>query len=302
MSANANVIAGLESLERPRRRRRLDAAREVIRFAPSWVTYVVMVTWFVLIAAPIVWLIVTSLRTPDEYRQSSLGWPGEWAFSNYAEAWETANFSVYVPNTIIYTLSIVACVVVLASMAGYGLARFKFRGRGFVLIGLLIALAIPFNAIMFSVYDIVDFLGLLGTRIGVIIPAVALSLPFGTFYMRAFFTNIPDAISEAAKIDGAGEIAIFFRIMLPLASPGIATLAVFAGVWSWGMYLEPLLLASSSSLRTVALGLGFFTTEYGGSNQPLIAAAVVTIIVPLILVSIALQRRFVEGMTAGAVK
>ncbi|WOF22384.1 carbohydrate ABC transporter permease [Microbacterium betulae] len=289
------------SAENLRRARIWNPSKETVRFAPAWVSYIVMVTWFVVIAAPLVWLVVTSLRRTESYRASTLGWP-EWAFSNFAEAWRTANFSVAVPNSIVYTLSIVACVVVLASMAGYGLARYRFPGRAIMLGALVVALTIPFSSIMFGVYDVVDALGLLGTRLGVILPAVALALPFATFYMRAFFLGIPEAISEAARIDGAGEITVFVRVMLPLASPGIATLAVFSGVWSWAMYLEPLLLANSASLRPVALGLSFFTAEYGGSNQPLIAAAAVIIVLPLVILSILLQRRFVEGMTAGAVK
>lgn len=290
-----------ERIERRRRRSRWKPDREVVRFAPSWVSYVAMVAWFLIIALPIVWLVVTSLRSSESYRASTVGWP-EWEFSNYIDAWETANFSVAVPNSIIYTVSIVAGVVVLACLGGYALARYRFPGRLVMLAGLVIAMTIPFSSIMFGVYDVVDALGLLGNRLGVILPAIALFLPFSIFYMRSFFLGIPEAIGEAARIDGAGELTVFIRVMMPLASPGVATLCVFTGVWSWAMYLEPLLLASSSSLRPVALGLSFFTTEYGGTNQPLIAAAAVIIVLPLVILSIVLQRRFVEGMTAGAVK
>lgn len=283
-------------------RRRPGLAQERFRFAPAGLTYVVMIGWFLVIAAPIVWLVLTSLRSQQEYRRSSIGFPSSPVWSNYAEAWRIANFEVYLPNSVLYTGSVVISLAILASLAGYGLARFDFPSRSAIIIGFLVALAIPFHAIMFGVYDLVDKLGLLGTRVGIILPATALSLPFATFYMRAFFTNIPDEISEAARLDGAGEITIFVRIMLPLARPGLLTLAVFTGVWSWAMYLEPLLLAPTNSLRTVALGLSFFTTEYGGTNQPLVAAAVVIIVVPMIVLSILLQRRFIEGITAGAGK
>lgn len=285
----------------PRRRSRVDLSRESVRFAPLWVSYLVMIIFFVLIAAPIVWLAVTALRTTEAYQVSPLGWPS-WQFHNFVEAWQIANFSTYVPNSIIYTGSIVLVILVLASAAGYGLARFRFPGRPAMLVALVIALTIPFTSVMFSVYDVINALGLLDTRLAIILVAVSLTLPFATFYMRTFFLGIPESLSEAARIDGAGEIALFFRVMLPLARPGLATLAVFSGVWSWGMYIEPLLLATSDDLRTVSLGMAFFTGEYSGSNQPLIAAAVFTIVAPLIVVSIALQRRFVEGTTAGAVK
>jgi ABC-type glycerol-3-phosphate transport system permease component len=283
------------------RPRRMDLSRESVRFAPLWISYVVMVVFFVIIAAPIVWLAVTALRTTDEYQHNPLGWP-TWHFGNFREAWQTANFTTYVPNSLIYTASIVVLVLVLASAAGYGLARFRFPGRTAMLLGLVVALTIPFTSVMFSVYDVINYLHLLNTRVAIILVAVSLTLPFATFYMRTFFLNIPEELSEAARMDGAGEIAVFFRVMLPLARPGLSTLAVFTGVWTWGMYLEPLLLATDDSLRTVSLGLSFFTGEYSGSNQPLIAAAIVIIVLPLIVVSILLQRRFVEGMTAGAVK
>jgi raffinose/stachyose/melibiose transport system permease protein len=285
----------------PRRRSRGDLSRESVRFAPLWVSYVVMVAFFVIITAPIAWLAITALRTSEDYQNSPLGWP-TWQFHNFVEAWQVANFSTYVPNSVIYTASIVVVILVLASAAGYGLARFRFPGRPAMMIALVVALTIPFTSVMFSVYDVINALGLLNTRLAIILVAVSLTLPFATFYMRTFFLGIPESLSEAARIDGAGEIALFLRVMLPLARPGLATLAVFSGVWSWGMYIEPLLLATSDDLRTVSLGMAFFTGEYSGSNQPLIAAAVFTIVAPLIVVSIVLQRRFVEGTTAGAVK
>jgi ABC-type glycerol-3-phosphate transport system permease component len=286
---------------KPLKRRHIDLSRESIRFAPLWLSYLVMVVFFILIAAPLLWLLVTALRTIPEYQASPLGLP-TWHFENFVDAWNTANFSTYFPNSIIYTASIVFAVLVLASAAGYGLARFRFPGRLAMMIGLVIALTIPFTSVMFSVYDVVQTLGLVNTRLAIILVSTALTLPFATFYMRTFFLNIPEELAEAARIDGAGELALFFRVMLPLARPGLATLAVFTGVWTWGMYLEPLLLATSDELRTVSLGLSFFTGEYSGSNEPLIAAAVVIILLPLIVVSVLLQRQFVEGMTAGAVK
>jgi ABC-type glycerol-3-phosphate transport system permease component len=260
-----------------------------------------MVGVFLIIAAPVAWLVVTSLRTRMEYIRDPLGLPS-WAFDNYVEAWNVAHFSTYVPNSFIYMISVVLITLVLASAAGYGLARFQFPGRPFLIISLVIALTIPFSSVMFSVYDVVHALGLINTRQAIIIVAVAMGLPFATFYMRAFFTEIPAELSEAARLDGAGELSVFFRVMLPLARPGLATLAVFSGVWAWTMWIEPLLLATSDQYRSVSLGLSFFTSEFAGANQPMIAAGILIIIGPLIVVSIVVQRRFVDGMTAGALK
>jgi raffinose/stachyose/melibiose transport system permease protein len=294
------LAADEPTAQRPVKRRR-SLSRESVRFAPTWVTYVVMVTAFVLIAFPVLWLVVTSLRTREEYIDSPLGWPS-WAFQNFVDAWNTAHFSTYVPNSLIYMASVVAITLVVASAAGYGLARFRFPGRAALIISLVIALTIPFSSIMFSVYDVVYALGLLNTRFGIIIVAVAMGLPFATFYMRAFFVGIPEELSEAARLDGASEMGVFFRVMLPLARPGLVTLAVFSGLWAWSMYIEPLLLATTDDLRSVALGLSFFTSEYAGANQPMIAAGIVIIVAPLVVVSVLVQRRFVEGMTAGAIK
>jgi len=272
-----------------------------VRFAPIWVTYLVMVGMFLIIAFPIVWLVITSLRTREEYIESPLGWPS-WAFQNFVDAWNTAHFSTYVPNSLIYMVSVVLITLVLASAAGYGLARFRFPGRPALVVSLVIALTIPFSSIMFSVYDVVDALGMLNTRFAIVIVAVAMGLPFATFYMRAFFVGIPEEISEAARLDGASEMGVFFRVILPLARPGFSTLAVFSGLWAWSMYIEPLMLATTDELRSVALGLAFFSSEYAGANQPMIAAGIVIIVAPLVVVSIIVQRRFVEGMTAGAIK
>lgn len=283
-------------------RRVKSMSQERFRFAPRGVSYVLMIGWFVLIVAPLFWLTLTSLRSVEEYRDSSIGFPASPRWENYAEAWERANFAVYVPNSAIYTVSIVLGTLVFASLAGYGFAKFQFRGRTLILSLYVLALTIPFTATMFSVYDLTDAMGLLGTRAGVIIPTIAGGMAFSTLYMRAFFQGIPQAVTDAAKVDGAGELAIFLRIMVPLARPGLSTLAVFQGIWSWCMYLQPLLLAAKSELRTVALGLDFLTGEYGGTNQPLVAAAIVIIVGPLVVVSILLQRKFVEGMTIGSVK
>ncbi len=284
-----------------RRGRPRELSRDTIRFAPTWLSYGLMIVFFLLITLPLLWIAMTALRSPEAYAQNPVG-GFEWRFSNFADAWNTANFSSYVPNSLIYTGSVVVLVVAIASAAGYGLARFRFPGRLAMMLSLVVALTVPFSSIMFSVYDVVQFFGLINTRAGIVVVAVAMTLPFATFYMRTFFLGIPDELAEAARIDGAGELTVFFRVMLPLARPGLATLAVFSGVWTWGMYIEPLLLATSDDLRTVSLGLSFFTTEFGGSNAPLICAAIVTIVAPLIVVSVLLQRRFVEGMTNGAIK
>ncbi|MCV2395127.1 carbohydrate ABC transporter permease [Actinotalea sp. M2MS4P-6] len=276
-------------------------SRESVRFAPTWVTYVVMIGMFLIISFPIVWLLITSLRTRQEYIEDPLGWPS-WAFSNFVDAWNTAHFSTYVPNSLIYMVSVVLVTLVLASAAGYGLARFDFPGRPALIVSFVIALTIPFSSIMFSVYDVVAGFGLLNTRVAIVTVAVAMGLPFATFYMRAFFVGIPEELSEAARLDGASELGVFFRVMLPLARPGLLTLSVFSGLWAWSMYIEPLLLATTDQLRSVSLGLAFFSSEYAGANQPMIAAGIIIIVAPLVVVSVAVQRHFVDGMTAGAIK
>lgn len=277
-------------------------ARRGLRFDLNEVLrYLVLVPILATFVVPILWYATMALKTRAELATNPLGWPAKPQWGNVEQAWNTGRFSIYLPNTVFYAVVIVASVCALSCLSGYALSRLKFPGRLVVLTFVLMGLAVPFQSLMIPIYYLMRDLGLLGTRWGLILPVVAMALPFGTFMMSAFFRGIPEELADAARIDGASEWQVFRMIMLPLARPGLVTLAIFQFIWSWNLFLPALVLAQRDELRPVSLGLLLFTGRYA-SDRGLIAAAIMITILPVIVIYFFAQRRLIEGITAGAMK
>lgn len=192
-------------------------------------------------------------------------------------------------------------VVALSALAGYGIARFRFPGRVLAFGAILLGLTIPFQSVMIPLYYQLLGMGLLGTYWAVILPGIAFGLPFGVFLMAAFFEDLPKELHEAGRVDGCGELRIFWSVMLPLAKPAVSTLVVFQFMRSWNEFLMPLLYLQDESKRPIPLGLMFFQGTYT-RDIGLIAAGVTLATIPVIVVYLLFQRQFVRGLTAGAVK
>lgn len=263
--------------------------------------YVVLVLFVLLFIGPIAWIAFLSVKTKAEFAVNPLGLPLEPQWGNFIQAWDQGRFSVYLPNTVIYAVAVVIGVGTLACLAGYGLAKLPFPGRGLIFNLFMIGLTLPFLSIMIPLFYIARDLQILGTRWGLILPAVGIGLPFSIFIMRAFFLSIPSELADAARVDGCSEWGVFARVMLPLAWPGLATVAVFEFLNTWSAYLMPLILVQREELRPVALALPLFQSRYSAEIQLIAAASIITILPPIIIYLL-LQRRFVEGVTAGALK
>jgi len=236
-----------------------------------------------------------------EIARNPFGLPLRPEWGNLVRTWNEGRYSIYLPNTVIYAVSIVAGTCAVSCLAGYALGRIRFPGHNMVFVGMLIGLMVPFQSLMIPMYYLARDLQILGTRWGLILPMIALEVSFGTFLMRAFFRGLPEELADAARIDGCTEWGVFRRVMLPLASPGVMTLAVFTFVRTWSAFLQPLVLVQRDELRPVSLALLFFTGRFG-VDRGMRAAAVMLTIVPVLLVYILLQRRFIDGVTAGALK
>ncbi len=154
---------------------------------------------------------------------------------------------------------------------------------------------------MIPLFYILKDIGFLGTYWAMIVPSIALGLPFGIFLMRAYFAGLPQELADAAEIDGCSELGVFWRIMLPLAGPAVSTLAVLNFMGAWNSFLLPLIYMQRESLRPLVLGLMFFKSQYS-QNYPLTMAGATIVMLPIIIVYLILQRKFIEGLTAGAVK
>jgi ABC-type glycerol-3-phosphate transport system permease component len=263
--------------------------------------HAVLIYFAVLSFYPILVMWFTALRPKNEVMRNPFGLPTSLYLDNLTEAWTRGRFGNYFLNSVIITVPSVVGVVVLSALAGYGIARFRFRGRTTVFYLILLGLTVPFQSVMIPLYYQLLAMGLLGSYLAVILPLIAFGLPFGVFLMQSFFEDLPNELHEAGRADGCSELRIFWSIMLPLARPALSTLIVFQFMRSWNEFLMPLLYLQREELRPIPLGLMFFQGAYN-RDIGLIAAGVSLATIPVILVYLIFQRQFVRGLTAGAVK
>jgi raffinose/stachyose/melibiose transport system permease protein len=277
------------------------AVRPLSSRAAVWGRHAVLVFFAVLSFYPILVMWFTALRPMNESMRDPFGLPSSLYLENLTTAWTRGRFGNYFLNSVIITVPSVIGVVVLSALAGYGIARFRFRGRMLIFYLILLGLTVPFQSVMIPLYYQLLAMGLLSTYLAVILPSIAFGLPFGVFLMQSFFEDLPQELHEAGRADGCGELRIFWSIMLPLAKPALSTLIVFQFMRTWNEFLMPLLYLQREELRPIPLGLMFFQGAYT-RDIGLIAAGVTLATIPVIVVYLIFQRQFVRGLTAGAVK
>lgn len=244
---------------------------------------------------------VSAALAPQGASPPGLSVPRHPQWHNFVDAWSVANMAALLRSSVLIVLGVVPVSVALATAAGYSLAQLRPPG-GRLLAGLfLLGLTLPFEALITPLYYDIQGLGLLGSRLAVILPLIGLLMPFGVFWMRAHFTDIETALTEAARLDGASDWQIFRRINLPLAKPAVAALTILFFLATWNQYLLPLVLVDDPTKRTVAGGLGAFQGQYG-TDTALLCAGSLIIIAPSLVVFLAFQRSFVKALLAGAFK
>jgi raffinose/stachyose/melibiose transport system permease protein len=249
---------------------------------------------------PLLSLFTTAL-SPQGSLPAGLTWPTNPQWQNFADAWTAANFLALLGSSCLIVLGVVPIALAMVTLAGYALAQFRVPG-GKIIYGLfLLGLTLPFESLITPLYFDIRDLGLLGSRLAVIIPEIALLLPFGVFWMRSQFLNTEPALTEAARVDGANRWQTFTRIHLPLATPAWSALAILYFLATWNQYLLPLVLIDDPTKRTMAGGLGAFQGQYGDNIQLLCAGSLI-IIAPSLLVFLIFQRSFVRALLTGAVK
>ncbi len=265
------------------------------------VVYLVLTVFLVYSLVPLVWVWVTALKSGMEVFYNPIGLPKTWRFDNLLQAWTVGKFNIFFFNSLFIAIIVVVLVVGCSALAGYAFARINFWGN-LVLFGVLLAgLAMPVQAILIPLYHLLRDMHLIDTRWAVILAELALGLPFGTFLMRAFFKDLPNELVDAARIDGCGTFGIFIRIMLPLSKPALLTLCVFQFMGSWKDFILPLTILHTENLRTMPLGVMYYRSRYF-MDYGMMAAGVMIMSLPIIIVYIWLQREFIRGLTAGAVK
>ena len=263
--------------------------------------YGLLILFLLIFLVPFLWIWSSALKTSIEIARDPFALPSSFRWENLEKAWTVGRFDRYIWNSVIYCVAIVGGVVALSCFAGYALALLPIPGRNVFMVTFLLGLMVPFQSVMIPLYYLLQDFHLLGTYFAFIIPGIALRLPFGIFLMRGFFRGLPMEIADAARIDGANEWNVFSHIMLPLARPGLATLVVFQAIYTWNQFAMPLVFVQRDELRPVSLGTLFFFGRFT-ADRGMIAAGVTISMLPVIVLYLLLQRKFIEGITAGALK
>lgn len=289
MSAATNAI--------PKNRRTPNG----LHVAQRVLVYALLIAFGAVVALPFFWLVSTSLKAPGQLFKLPIEWiPNPFMWSNYPRATTYIPFFTYFGNTLYIAGFNVIANVISSSLVAYGFSRINWPGRNAVFIVLVSTLILPFAVTLIPTFIVFRNLGWIGTPNPLTIPALTANA-FHVFLLRQFFMTIPQELSQAAKIDGASEFQIYWRLILPLAKPALAVVALFTFIGSWNDFLGPLIYLTKKETFTLSLGLYGFLTR-SGNQWGLLMAAVTIMISPIILLFFLAQRTFIEGITLTGIK
>ena len=251
-----------------------------------------------IVLIPLLLVVSNALRPTREIFKNPVGLPTSPSFNSFVKAWEQANFNVYFFNSLIITVSAVVLATAVAALAGYILGRYKFTGSRFLTAYFLAGLMLPFRLAIVPLFLLLNDMGLIDNRMGLILVYAATGIPFSVFILSAFFRQLPQELSEAARIDGAGEFTIFGRIMLPLVRSALATVIVFQFVPLWNDFFFPLVLLRSTDKWTLPVGMTRFFGEFQADWSTLFAGLIITTL-PLVIIFLLATKQIIAGLTAG---
>ncbi|MFC7490953.1 MULTISPECIES: carbohydrate ABC transporter permease [unclassified Knoellia] len=274
-----------------------------VRKPPSTGTIIrttLLITGAIIMLIPVVWAVLSSFKDTSELAQRPPTIiPRDPTFSNYTEALTSFNFLTYFKNSVIVTVAATALTLLINSMAAFALSKYNFRGRNALFLLTLATIMIPLQVILLPVYQVVANLGLVNSLWGLIIPPAA--TPTGVFLLRQYMLTIPDDLIEAARIDGASEWRIFWRIMMPLCRPALAVVAIFSIIWRWNDFLWPLIIAQDESVYTLPVALARFNGQQVVPFNLVLAMSVLTIL-PVVIIFLVLQRHILTGIAQTGLK
>lgn len=264
------------------------------------IIYALIVLVAVIINLPFIWMLVTSFKTEDEVFTIPPSFiPTIFDFRNFVKAFELIPLGRYVLNTLFVALAVTFLQLVFNSLAAYGLARIKFKGAGFIFMLLVGTLMVPPEVTMVPLYVIVKQLGFVNKYEALIIPFM--SSAFGIFLLRQFFMGIPKELEEAAIIDGAGRMKIFFKIIIPLSKPALYTMALYSFLAHWNTYMWPLIVINDAKKQMIQVGISQFVSGWETQWTMRMAASTVAVI-PIIVFFFFVQKQFVEGISISGLK
>jgi ABC-type glycerol-3-phosphate transport system permease component len=266
------------------------------------IVYGGLVIFYAFLLLPIVWLVLSSFRNTDSIQSGRLlPYASELTVTNYVEAFRIANLTTFLVNSFVIAITVMLLVVFIASLGAYALSRFNLRGKNTFMMLALMPQFFPYVLILIPFYVLMTNIGLVDSHLGLILTHTSITLPFALWMLTGYFNAIPRDLDQAALIDGCSRLGVLFRIIYPIAIPGMVVAGFFAFVVSWGDYLFVSILSQSPETQTLPIGLQTFMSSLQ-VKWGLITAGTVIAIVPTIVFFAIVQRRLVAGLTAGAVK
>ncbi len=275
--------------------------RQVGALVAKVLSMIVLSAFTLVVVFPLLVIIFGSFKGTYDFAANPWGLPATFHFDNYVFAWSQAQIPRFFVNSVIVSGATVALTLALSSCAAYAFSTFRFRGGRALYVMFIVLLVVPVPINIIPLYVILVRLHIVDTYLAVILPYTAGSLPLSVFLLRAFFDAIPHDLSDAARIDGCGHFTAFVRIILPISKPGLATVTILTFLAAWNEFFLALVVLHNQSLFTLPLGLQTFSYQYRTDYTHLFAALVLSI-VPIIVVYAAMQRQFIAGLTAGAVR
>ena len=266
-------------------------------------SHTILTIWTLIVVLPMLWVLMSSFKTSSEIFASPFALPSAWNFDNYVSAWTTAGIGSYFVNSVVVVFGALIITMLFGSMTAYVLARFQFPGSRAIYYLMLAGLTFPIFLAVVPLFFVLQSLGLLNTLPGLIVTYAAFAFPFTVFFLVAFFRSVSGSIAEAAAIDGAGEWRTFFQVMLPMARPGLATVAILNFVGLWNQFLLPIALNSDPDNYVLTQGMAAFASQAGYSvDFGALFAAVVITVVPVLIVYLIFQRQLQGSVSQGTNK
>jgi len=268
---------------------------------PNVFAYLVLGLGLIVVTSPFVWMALSSVKGEGEIRRVPPTWlPEAPTLDNFRELFDRLDFAQFFTNSLVVAIAVTLGNLIFCSMLGYALAKFEFAGRKVLFWLVLGTLMIPGMVTLVPLFVLVANMGMVNSYMGLILPFLA--APFGVFLMRQFFLAMPDELIDAARVDGAGEFRIFYKIVMPLAKPALAVLAILTFLGSWNSFLWPLVVATTEDKYTLPVALALYSTGQNQTDYGLLLAGAVVVVVPILVLFLLLQRYFVQGVTMTGIK
>ena len=265
--------------------------------------YAFLAFWSIVVIFPMVWVIVSAFKSDAEIFMSPWMPPAELLWDNFVRAWSKANIGLYLLNTMTVNLPAIFFTLLFSAMAAYVLSRFDFPGNRFVFYAFLGGMLFPIFLALVPLFFLLNSLHILNSHFGLILVYIAYSLPFTVFFLTGFFKTLPTELLEAATIDGANQLQLFFLIAIPLAQNGLVSMGIFNFLGMWNQYILPLVLLTSNEKYVLSQGLAFLQHQQRyQSDWSGLFAAVVIVMLPTLIVYVIFQNQIQRGLTVGALK